>query len=71
MMNESFEARLRIILATKGMSQADLAQRLDVPASTLNGWVRGRYPAPDGLRGLALRIESALGLNVGEMGSWS
>ena len=62
MRHEELQQRLRVVLAQTGLTQTALAHRLAVSPTTLNGWLRGRHPAPGGLDVLARRIETALGL---------
>lgn len=64
MKNRSLHSRLRIALATVGITQVELARRLSVPPTTLNGWLRTVHPAPAGLQ---QRIEVALGLPDGSL----
>lgn len=63
-----FEKKLKIALATAGLTQAGLAATLGVAPSTLNAWLRGRHPAPGGDGRLIADIEAALGLAPGALG---
>jgi transcriptional regulator with XRE-family HTH domain len=58
------QARLRIELARRNMTKRRLAERLDLPPSTLSTWLNGGAPPP---KDLAARIESALRLKPGEL----
>jgi transcriptional regulator with XRE-family HTH domain len=51
-------------LARAGLSQADLANRMELPPTTLSGWLTGSSPAPTDL---ADAIEKALGLTSGTL----
>jgi transcriptional regulator with XRE-family HTH domain len=57
--------RLRVELARKGLTQIQLAQKLDVPPTSLSGWLRGVHPAPEGLH---RRISEVLGVSVRRSG---
>ena len=37
---------LRVALLQRGMTQLDLARKLQVPPTTLSGWLRSAHPAP-------------------------
>ena len=37
----TFSQQLRLIAESKGLSQADLAAKLEIPKQTVNGWFRG------------------------------
>jgi transcriptional regulator with XRE-family HTH domain len=58
------QARLRIELARRNMTKRRLAEKLDLPPSTLSTWLNGGAPPP---KDLAARIESALRLEAGEL----
>ena len=53
---------LRAELARQGLPHWRLAADIGMSPSALSGYLRGRYPAPQGLR---RRIEQALGLPFG------
>jgi plasmid maintenance system antidote protein VapI len=55
---------LRIELARRNLTQAQLAQLMRLPPTTFSSWVRGTHPAPDDL---ARKIEKALGLTSGAL----
>lgn len=57
---------LRTQLAARARTQAELAEELGVPPTTLSGWLRGAHPAPSDL---VTRIESALQLASGTLTS--
>lgn len=66
--DNDFERKLKIALASAGITQAALATTLGVAPSTLNAWLRGRHPAPGGEGRLIANIEAALGLPSGSLG---
>jgi transcriptional regulator with XRE-family HTH domain len=55
---------LKQALVRKGWSQAQLAQALRCPATTLSSWLRADHPCPAELQ---VRIEQALGLPKGAL----
>lgn len=61
-----FRITLDVELAKLGWTQTDLAQKLEVPPTSLSGWLGGLHPAPEDL---VQRIEKALKLSAGFLGS--
>lgn len=62
----SFRTAVAVALAREGLTQRDLARRLQMPDTTLSGYLCGAHRSPPDL---ARRIESALGLRAGELGA--
>lgn len=58
------ENRLKELRATRGWSQADLAEKLDVSRQTVNSLERGKY---DPSLPLAFRIAALFALSIEEI----
>lgn len=58
--------RLKMELAAREMTQADLARRLGYATTTLSGWLHLRHPGPPDL---AERIEAEFDLLPGSLAS--
>lgn len=62
--NPEFRTLLAVELARRGMTQRDLAERMNVPPTTLSDWLTGAHPARPNLRE---SIERALRLPPGTL----